>query len=421
MFIRSILALYATHLARRCLALKEHPPSSPQKPDKNNSYLLYIHIPFCEELCPFCSFVTVKFEPSLACRYFDALLKEIEIYNDLGYRFDSIYIGGGTPTVMPDKLAQVIEYVKSNWRIKHLSVETNPNHLTPEVLRILKDVGTNRLSIGVQSFNNEILESIQRLEKYGSGQEIRERLACVVGMFDTVNVDMIFNLPSQTERMLAADCEIIKQVGTDQVTYYPLITSKCQRKKIAEACGIIDYKREKRLYQLLVEELADTYNQESIWCFSSKKGLIDEYIVNHDEYAGIGSGSLGYVNGTMYCNTCSIQQYIDVVQDHGSPVIASRSFSYLEKMRHYFLFKLLGGALSISDMKERYGNHSWLCLSPKLLCLLITRSITIADNSITLTPRGRYYWVILMRTLFAVVGDYRQTRVSIDAARYNAS
>jgi coproporphyrinogen III oxidase-like Fe-S oxidoreductase len=415
MFIENFLTFYTTRLTRCYLAFEKYSQSSPPKPKKDSSYLLYMHIPFCEELCPYCSFVKVKFEHSLASRYFDALKKEIGIYHELGYRFDSIYIGGGTPTIMPDRLAQIIEFVKSTWQIKQVSVETNPNHLTPKILQILKDVGTNRLSIGVQSFNNEILESIQRLEKYGSGEEIKEKLSSVVGMFDTVNVDMIFNFPNQTDQMLRQDIKTIKEIKTNQITYYPLMVSNAQKKELVERCGKINHRWVKQSYKLIVTQLADTYNQESVWCFSHKKGSIDEYIVDHDEYVGVGTGSWGYINGTMYSNTFSILQYLTKLEQNKHSIVAYRTFSMLEKMRYYLLLKLLGGTMSVSDIKEKYGNHFWFYLCWELLFLFITRAVTFRDNNIILTHRGRYYYLILIRNFFSIVGDYRNIRASLDA------
>jgi coproporphyrinogen III oxidase-like Fe-S oxidoreductase len=411
--IEKLLASYSAHLTRRALAFGDYSPSSPPKADKGKSYLLYVHIPFCESLCPYCSFVRTKIEPSLASDYFDALKKEIEAYHRLGFCFDSIYVGGGTPTILPDKLAQIIDFVKGFWQIKQISVETNPNHLKPEILRILKDVGTNRLSVGVQSFDDRILESIQRLGPYGCGEEIKENLSSVAGMFDTVNVDMIFNFPNQTEEMLLADIEIVKEVKADQITYYPLIVSNHNKKEIAEKCGQINYRQEKRLYRLVVEQLADMYSQESVWCFSNRKGIIDEYIVNHDEYAGVGTGSWGHIDGTMYSNSFHIQQYIGMIQADELPIIACRRFSHLKRMQYHILFKLLGGTVNISDMKEKFGSRFWLYLSGELLFLLITRSISFRDNRIVLTPKGRYYWLILMRTFFSIMDDYRQMRMDL--------
>lgn len=415
MFIENLLTYYTSHLTQGDLSFEKYSPSLPPKPKKDGAYLLYMHIPFCEELCPFCSFVRVKFDHALASRYFDAVEKEIKIYQKLGYRFDSIYIGGGTPTIMPDRLAQIIEFVKNNWEINQISVETNPNHLKPEILKILKTAGVNRLSVGVQSFNNEILENTQRYKKYGSGEEILKRLSSVVGMFETVNVDMIFNFPNQTEQMLAADIKTIIATKADQVTWYPLMVSNSKKHEIAKACGMASYKSEKRLYHLLVDQLTETYNQESVWCFSNKKGVVDEYIVNHDAYAGIGPGSFGYINGKMYSNTFSIEQYIKRIEEGKSPIVENRNFSYRRRLRYSFLMKLLTGTVHISDMKKTYGNYFWLTLGGELLLLFVNRAIKFQGNTIILTAKGRYYCLILMRTFFSVVGDFREMRTSSDA------
>jgi len=416
MFIENFLTFYTSRLTRRYLTFEKYSPNSPPKPDKDSSYLLYIHIPFCEQLCPYCSFVRVRFEPSLACDYFDALKKEIEIYHNLGYCFDSVYIGGGTPTIMPDRLAGIIEFVKSTWQIKQISIETNPNHLTPEILRILTNIGTNRLSVGVQSFNNGILKSIQRFERYGCGEEIKEKICSVVGMFDTVNIDMIFNFPNQTDEILAEDIKVLKEIKANQITWYPLMVSNGQKKDVAEKCGKINYRREKQLYNLIVNQLTGTYNQQSVWCFSHKKDVIDEYIIDHDNYVGAGPGSWGYIDGTMYSNTFSIRHYLNMLGQNRHPIVAYRAFSRRERMHYYLMLKLLENNLNLSHMRKKYGNRFWLGLGRELFFLLVVRAITFHDNNILLTPRGRYYCLMLMRNFFSMVGDYRNTRASLDAA-----
>ncbi len=407
MLIEIFLRRHVARLTRRYLTPEGSSAYSPPQPDRKAQYLLYIHIPFCEELCPFCSFLRVKFEPSLASDYFDALKKEIESYYNLGYSFSSVYVGGGTPTIVPDKLADIVLYARSLWPITQVSVETNPSHLVGEIPGVLKDIGTNRLSVGVQSFDDGILRSVQRFDKYGSGREIQERLSSVVGMFDTLNVDMIFNFPNQSSEMLAADVKIIKEIKADQVTWYPLITSKSRKKQIAGSYGKMSSRRERRLYDMLAEELADTYNAESLWCFSNRKGLIDEYPVSHDDYAGVGAGSMGYVNGALYFNTFSIPRYIRMIQEDRSPVLAVREFSPVEKMRFGLLLKFLTGSVSVSAMKARYGKRFGLYLCPELLFLFITRSAVFRGDNIVLTPRGRYYWLSIMSTLFSTLGDYR--------------
>ncbi|MHC4260091.1 MAG: radical SAM protein, partial [Planctomycetota bacterium] len=343
-------------------------------------------------------------------------MQEIKMYRDMGYCFDSVYVGGGTPTVLPDRLAQIIELVKDTWQIKQISVETNPNHLTPTILRILKDVGVDRLSVGVQSFNNKTLRSISRLQRYGTGEEIKERLFLVNGMFDALNIDMIFNFPNQTDKMLTQDIETVKEVRTDQVTYYPLMVSTGQKQDLLEKCGKVNRRREKRLYKLVVNQLADMYDQRSVWCFSCKEGTTDEYIVDYDEYVGLGPGSFGYINGAMYSNTFSIQRYISMLGQNRHPIVAYRSFSRRERMHYELLIELLDGSLNLRRMNKQYGKLFWPGLGGGLLFLLATRAGIFRDRSILLTPKGRYYCLMLMRTFFSVVGDYRDTRASLDAA-----
>ena len=409
MFIENLLTSATAHLTRRYLTLREYSsPSLPAKPDRTSSYLLYIHIPFCQELCPYCSFVRIEFEKTLAGRYFDALRKEIQMYSDMGYVFDSIYIGGGTPTIDIDELARTVSLAKTLWPIKRISVETNPNHLVPEKLGILKELGTTRLSVGVQSFNDEILEQISRLRKYGSGEEIKEKLSSTVGIFDTVNADMIFNFPNQNDQRLLADIETIKEIKTDQVTYYPLMISKVRKENITQSCGKISFKREKRLYRMVVAQLTEMYNQETIWCFAKSKGRLDEYIIDHDEYAGVGAGSFGYINGMRIFNTFSVQRYADMIQSGLCPVVGTRKLHTAERARFYFLMKLFTGSMNIADAKAVFGNRFWLYLCREMAFLVASGSATFRDGNIILTHRGRYYWMVMMRTLFSVLGDVRE-------------
>ena len=119
---------------------------------------------------------------------------------------------------------------------------------------------------------------MQRYEKYGSGEQIRARLKSIAGTFDTLNIDMIFNLPHQTDASLLADLEILTQdVCADQVSFYPLMTTGSTRKAMLREMGVVDHAREKTLYQLIVRHmLAAGYTRSSAWCFSRQTSMIDE-------------------------------------------------------------------------------------------------------------------------------------------------
>ena len=241
----------------------------PEIPEPDSTpRLLYLHIPFCERLCPYCSFHRVAFQDKLARDYFRALRREIALYRERGFDFRAIYVGGGTPTVLVDELEQTLNFARQSFRIGEISVETNPNHLTEEVLATLKRAGVNRLSVGVQSFDNGLLKAMNRFDKYGSGEEIAERLKAALGRFDTLNADMIFNLPGQHDAMLERDIDILLSCNIDQVTFYPLMVSDATRREVTATLGRVDYRKEERFHRRIIGRLVPAYSLSSEWCFS---------------------------------------------------------------------------------------------------------------------------------------------------------
>jgi coproporphyrinogen III oxidase-like Fe-S oxidoreductase len=233
-------------------------------------------------------------------------------------------------------------------------------------------------------------------------------------MFDTLNVDMIFGFPNQTMEMLAEEIKVLKELDVDQITYYPLMISSYNKKKIEEECGKRHNLYRRRAYDFLVDQLADQYRCESVWCFSKQAGLSDEYIVSRDEYIGVGPGSWGHIKGTLYHNTFSVHDYVQRIESGQSPITARRVFSRRDRMRYLFMLALIAGSVSLADMKNRVGNHFWLLLGGELLFLLGIGALVVRDGRLSLTRKGRYYWVVLMGTLFSVVGDYRNACSSSD-------
>jgi coproporphyrinogen III oxidase-like Fe-S oxidoreductase len=414
-----------THLMRRrsdsTLAFSASPPLSELEPppaQTGKTYLLYLHIPFCEQLCPYCSFNRVPLDRPLARDYFQAVEQELRIYRDRGYIFDSVYVGGGTPTVLPDSLASLLKLARQLWRIGRISAETNPNHLNPEMLGLLKDLGVNRLSVGVQSFQDPILEAIGRYRRYGSGSRIASRLRSARGIFDTLNVDMIFNFPTQDEQALARDLEILKALEVDQITFYPLMAAGKVREELAKR-GMTRYSQEKRLYRRIWEELSAAYRPSSAWCFSRREyagaaagvRLIDEYIVGNEEYAGLGSGSFGYLQGRIYANTFSIPRYIESLSRGRLPILAARHFSRAEQLHYDFLMKMFGGTLDLGRLQNKYGGSVERELWKELLFFRMSGAVRRRPGSppvFELTRKGYYYLVILMREFFTGVNNFRE-------------
>jgi coproporphyrinogen III oxidase-like Fe-S oxidoreductase len=372
--------------------------------------LLYMHIPFCEELCPYCSFHRIAFTEQLARKYFKALRREINLYLGKGYKFRGIYVGGGTPTVLIDELAETLHLAQQCFPIREISVETNPNHLTSRNIEILKKSGVKRLSVGVQTFNDDLLKKIGRYEKYGSGEAIAERLKNTQGSFDTLNADMIFNIPAQTPKMLDADLEVLLNLNMEQITFYPLMVSTITQELMKKTIGEVDFKGEQKLYKLIVKRLEKNYNFSSAWCFSRKEkdsSLIDEYVVDYDEYAGLGSGAIGYLNGVCYSNTFDIEEYIARLDHGNSPLLASRRFDLHDQMSYDFLMKLFSTKLDIAALEEKYNGKFLKTLWKEIALFEIVRALRYFPPYLHLTPRGRYLWVIMMREFFIAVNNFR--------------
>jgi coproporphyrinogen III oxidase-like Fe-S oxidoreductase len=399
-----------THIARKRNSdyLRFRPSSlAVPRPERDIPRLLYVHVPFCEELCPYCSFNRVVFREGLARAYFRALRKEVLMYGDLGYAFSSLYVGGGTPTVLIDELAETITLIREHFPVREVSVETNPNHLTAENIAVLEALRVDRLSVGVQSFDDAILKAAERYHKYGSGVEIARRLRETQGHFPTLNVDMMFNFPTQTMAVLESDLATLVDLAVDQVTYYPLMVSSSTQAAVKRKLGMVDYDRGGPLYRKIVEVLTPAYEATTAWCFSREKGMIDEYVINFEEYAGLGSGSIGYLGGSCYANTFDIGEYIGKLDRGAFPLAARRDFSMKERLRYSFLMKLFGLRLDLDDVRAGSGVNPCRYLWPEILFFMLTGGLTKQGNVLRLTPKGQYYWVLMMREFFIGVNNFR--------------
>ncbi|MDE5748849.1 MAG: radical SAM protein, partial [Acetatifactor sp.] len=184
---------------------------------------LYVHIPFCKQLCGFCPYCKELYSQDKCNRYLDALIREI---NMVGGQFPgkkratSLYFGGGTPALAAERLKEVIAALEEHFVITQgIGVELHPDNVTVPVLRTLRDAGVTKLSIGVQSFQEKYQGILGRtaVDRYA----MREALAEVP--FETVSMDFIFALPSQSFEDLRADIDAAFQCGANHVAIYPFI------------------------------------------------------------------------------------------------------------------------------------------------------------------------------------------------------
>ena len=385
-------------------------PSFPP-PEPGKQYMLYAHVPFCERLCPYCSFNRFPFNEERAHSYFASLREQMRMVAALGYDFGSLYIGGGTPTVLVDELAATIDLARELFGVKEVSTETNPNHLIPEILDPLQG-RVQRMSVGVQSFDNTLLKQMDRFDKYGSGEEILERLQSLEGFFHSLNVDMIFNFPSQTEEMLLHDIEMLKASKTNQTTFYPLMASRSVAHQLKRTVGLVDYDREGRLYKLLVDGLSDAFELSTAWTFSrTGGGMIDEYIVDYEEYVGIGSGAFSYLRGDIYLTTFSLRDYGAAIAERRMPLAVGSSGNTLaNRMRYRFLMELFGLRLDKRKFERDFGCSVERGLWKEML-FFRTFGGFATDNAeeLTLSEKGRYLTVVMQRAMFTHLNSLRDS------------
>jgi coproporphyrinogen III oxidase-like Fe-S oxidoreductase len=374
---------------------------------KGSDISLYIHIPFCRTLCPFCCFNRYLFKEDKAREYFKSLKKELDLYIQRGFKFSHFYFGGGTPTILLDELVDFMAYLHQSFSVTEISLETTPNEINLETINALKAAGVRRLSIGVQSFDDDIARAMGRV--LCSGEEAREKLLMAQGQFDTLNVDLIFNFPFQSLDKFKSDVEIFKELAIDQVTFYPLMPSPHKKSAMERKFRQVDNSQEKRYYDVILGEIYDRgYKASTVWCFSRGDRMIDEYIVDYADYIGIGSGSVSLVKGNFYVNAFSLDRYQQMLQQNRFPIVRWRKLSEKEYLRYYLLTKLFGMTVDTSLFQNEFADDIHKKLALELL-LLKSGGVVIEDGGkIRVTRRGMYTVSVMMREFFASLNTLRE-------------
>ena len=318
----------------------------PPEPQPGHQYLLYAHIPFCKTLCSYCTFHRFLFKEHKAREYFVNLRKEMDYVKALGYDFTSMYIGGGTTTILEDELIRTIEHARTLFPgIKEVSCETDPLQIATPTFRNLKGL-VDRMSIGVQSFNDDILKMTERYDKFGSGALIYERLQEALELFPTTNVDMIFGFRGQDLEMLQRDMDLLVELNPRQITTYPLMVTSQTRKSVKQTIAAKGIELADQ-YAVIMNTLGNHYRQLTSWTFgrTHDEGF-DEYVVDHDEYLGVGSGAFSFLGSSLYVNTFSLRRYNERIKEGKTGVERRRQFDKHAVLQYRLLLGLFSARLS---------------------------------------------------------------------------
>ncbi len=299
------------------------------------SNYVYIHIPFCTEICSYCDFCKRYYKKNIAHKYLNALEKEIrQTYK--GEIVKTIYIGGGTPSSLSvdqlEKLFDIIKIFKVSKECE-FTFECNINDLTKEKLQLIHNNKVNRLSIGIQSFNEKNLKILNR---HYTKKDIFEKInLCKSLNFNNINVDLMYALPNETLLELDEDIDNFLQLDVQHISTYSLILEPNTILSINGAKQIsedIEYE----MYKLICKKLKE-FNHYEISNFA-KKGFASKHNLNYwdnNYYYGFGLGASSYLNDIRYTNTRSMKHYLD-----GNYILEKNHISKQEQMENEMILGL---------------------------------------------------------------------------------
>ena len=326
-------------------------------------YNSYIHIPFCERKCNYCDFTSLAATSQQVDNYVEYLLKEISIYKkdfDLSEKQDTIYFGGGTPSLLSishlSKILAEFYYDKT----AEITIEINPKTVDKEKLKEYKKLGINRLSIGVQTFDNDTLKTLGRIHNSDEAIEVYN-MAREIG-FKNISLDLMFALPNQTLEMLKYDLEKIVSLNPEHISIYSLIWEEgtkffkdLQRGKLKET----DNDLEATMYEAIIEFLKSKgYIHYEISNFSKPnfEARHNSIYWRNKNYLGVGLSAAGYLDNLRYKNFFHLKNYYELLDKNILPIDEKEILlpKDVEQYKYLVGFRLLNEILVPSkDFEKR--------------------------------------------------------------------
>lgn len=342
---------------------------------------MYIHIPFCLNKCNYCDFLSFKSTDEEREKYVTALIKEINMYPK--FPLETVYFGGGTPSLLtPEQVNRVLANldIKEN---SEVTLEVNPKTVTLEKFKLFKKAGINRVSIGIQSFNDKMLKVLGRLHSSNEGSEAFY-LARKAG-FDNISLDLMFSLPNQTLDDLKADLNHLFALKPEHFSIYSLIWEEGTDFFAKLEAGIYketDNDLEASMYELIIEEAKKNgyiHYEISNFCLPGKRAIHNTKYWQNEEYLGIGIGASGYYNNIRYKNVLKIPEYYAKISDNIKPILEEEFIDTNEKE----IYEYILGLRVIPDGIVPKGKYIDLCNK------LVDDGFLIRDNlRYTLSSKG---------------------------------
>ena len=362
---------------------------------------VYIHIPFCIQKCYYCDFNSYALKGQPVQDYLQALSVEMSLITAKNppEKIKSIFIGGGTPTVLTAEQLEMLfiallQYFP-NWEADiEFTVEANPGTLSEEKLKVMRQYGVNRLSIGVQSFQNELLKFIGRIH---SVEDVYHSIAAArKSGFNNISIDLMFGLPKQTIAMFQDSLKKALELDLPHISVYSLKVEEDTPFYLSyekNALPLPDEDEELKMYLQAISELSNNNLKQYEISNFAKDGYLSRHNINYwenKEYYGLGAGAHGYLANGRIENIKDVKQYTDsLLQKQLLPLVAEYQVPLMEKMENTMMLGLrMNKGVSLEnffaeykiDLREKYRRQ--------IERLSGTGLIVLDDQGLRLTSKG---------------------------------
>lgn len=349
---------------------------------------LYVHIPFCKNICLFCPYCKELYNKKRCETYIDYLIKEIHAVGNqyIGRKkVTSLYFGGGTPALAIERITEIIDAIQKYFIITEgIGLELHPIDVTIENLLKLKTAGVTKISIGIQSFQDKFLKTLGRsktdyIEMFNALNAIK---------FETVSMDFIFALPGQRTEDLIADIETAFSNGANHIAIYPFIDFSFTDSKIQ----IMNKKAKRKLMDdITIYCQNKNYHRDSIWTFSNHKGA--KYSsMTRDNFLGFGCSATTLLNDQFKINTFSVDEYQKRIDNNKLPTSLTIRFTLRQRMIYYLFWTAYTTKISSIDFEKFFGVSLQMAYGFELWLAKRLGLITEDNGVYHMTLKGAFYY-----------------------------
>jgi oxygen-independent coproporphyrinogen-3 oxidase len=367
---------------------------------------IYLHIPFCRQICPYCPYNKEIYDADVARRYTAAMKKEIDCYSEfVGTRpITSFYIGGGTPTTMLySGIQEILEHIFEVFDIRcDIHMESHPNDLNSDNLDTIRAMGVQHLSTGVEALQDRHLRTLKRPYRVAEVKKAVE-LSLSKG-FKCVNVDFMFALPRQTCREIEDAGHALVEMGVDQIAAYPLF--RFPYTKMGGTSKGVNYRissvlKRRKMLSILEKIFYDGgFERTSVWAFTMS-GIPKYCSVTVPLYVGLGASGGSYLKDIFYLNTFSVAEYIKALENGRMAIALSVDLSVRMQMTAWLYWRVYETRFDKGDFKKRFGKDFDVVYGKYMKPLFRLGFLEKDGAQIVLSDRGTY-WLHAFEDLFSL-------------------